>query len=91
MIAPSQKKKIRDLLKSVYFKDSRDVVTVSDGEIGDLHLLVISRKFKGLGMLERNDLIWDILQERLPQDEWGQISMTVARTPDERDPLENLR
>lgn len=91
MIAPSRKKKIRDLLKSVYFNDSDDVVKVSDGEIGDLHLLVISRKFKGSGPLKRNDLIWDILMERLSQDEWGQITMTVARTPDEPDPLENLR
>ena len=91
MIAPSQKKKIKDVLKSVYFRDSDDVVEVSDGDGDDLSLLVISRKFAGMDIGEKNDLIWKILIERLKPEEWGEISMTVARTPDERDPLENLR
>jgi hypothetical protein len=85
------KNKIRRLLKSVYFQAVDDVVKLSDGEIGDLYLLVVSRKFKGMDMGEKNDLIWDILMQRLTPEEWGQISMTVARTPEERDPLENLR
>lgn len=91
MIAPSQKKKIRDVLKSVYFTDKSDVVEVSDGEVDDLHLLVVSRKFKGLGPAKRIDMVWNALEEGLSQDDWGKITITFARTPDERDPLENLR
>jgi hypothetical protein len=91
MIAPSRKKKFKDVLTAAYFQGPKDTIKVSDGEIDDLYLLVISPKFRGLGMGERNSLIWTILQERLSPEEWGQISMTVARTPDERDPLENLR
>lgn len=85
MIAPSRKKKIRDLLKSVYFDDSDDLVEVSDGDANDLYLRVVSRKFKGMGLRKKNDLVWDILTQRLPPEDWGEISMTVAITPDEVD------
>jgi hypothetical protein len=91
MIAPSRKKKICDVLKSVFFNDADDVVEVSDGDADDLHLRVISRKFRGLGLLEKNDVVWNVLLEKLEPEEWGEISMTVAMSPDERDPVDGLR
>jgi|tagenome__1003787_1003787.scaffolds.fasta_scaffold20437752_3 acid stress-induced BolA-like protein IbaG/YrbA len=88
MIAPSLKKKISDVLKSVYFDDAKDRIDVLDGEADDLYLRVVSPKFMGMRPRKKNDLIWDILMDRLRPEEWGEISMTVALAPNESDPLE---
>lgn len=67
------------------------MIDLADGDTGDLYLYVVSRRFKGLRPRQRIDLIWDILMDRLTPAEWGQISLTEARTPDEPDPLANLK
>jgi stress-induced morphogen len=81
MIAPTLKKKIHDTLKSAYFSEPDDVVEVRDGEVDDLHLRIVSRKFIGMGPLKRTDLVWSILEDRLKHDEWGQITMTETAAP----------
>ncbi len=83
-MADSQlKQKIHDVLKGAYFKDPADLVDVSDGPDDDIHIVIVSRKFDGQRMKEKNDLIWSLLVQNLPPEEWGQVSLSVGASPEE--------
>jgi stress-induced morphogen len=77
------KQKVGDALKGVYFKDPEDLVDVSDGPDDSIHVVIVSRKFDGRRMKEKNDLIWSILVDKLRPDEWGKISLSVGASPEE--------
>jgi stress-induced morphogen len=77
------KEKIHDSLKTVYFKDPDDAVDVSDGPEDSIHIVIVSRKFDGLRMKEKNDLIWSHLLQQLNPDEWGKVSLSVGASPEE--------
>jgi hypothetical protein len=51
------KQKIRNALKSAYFRDPDDLVDVSDGPGDSIHLVIVSRKFDGRRLKEKNDMI----------------------------------
>ena len=78
------KRKIRKTLKETYFKDPQDLVDVSDGPDDSIHVVVVSRKFDGRRMKEKNDMIWSILVQKLRPEEWGQ-SFLVRRHESRRD------
>jgi hypothetical protein len=44
---------------------------------------MISRKFDGRRMKEKNDLIWSVLSKSLPPDELGKVSLSVGARPEE--------
>ncbi|HUE69592.1 MAG TPA: hypothetical protein VMP01_01785 [Pirellulaceae bacterium] len=75
--------KIHDVLKSTHFGGPDDLVDVSDGGDDSLHLVVVSRKLDGMRWQEKHDFIWNVLTAHLTPDEWGQISLTIATTPEE--------
>jgi hypothetical protein len=77
------KQKIRDALKANYFKDADDLVDVSDGPDDSVHLVIVSRKFDGRRMKEKNDLIWGVLTKNLRPEEWGKVSLSVGASPEE--------
>lgn len=77
------RQKIRDALKRAYFDDADDLVDVSDGPEDSVHVVVVSRKFDGKHLKEKNDLIWDRLVDQLKQDEWGKVSLSVGLSPEE--------
>lgn len=77
------KQKIRDVLKKGYFSDADDLVDVSDGFDGDEDVVIVSRKFDGRRMKEKNDLIWSELTKHLKPEEWGKISLSVGASPEE--------
>lgn len=77
------KAKIRDVLKNGYFSDVDDLVDVSDGFNGDVDVVIVSRKFDGRRMKEKNDLIWSELTQHLSPDEWGKISLSIGASPEE--------
>ena len=77
------KQKIHDSLKGAYFKDPDDLVDVSDGPDDSVHLVIVSRKFDGRRMKEKNDLIWSILVQKLGPEEWGKVSLSVGASPEE--------
>jgi acid stress-induced BolA-like protein IbaG/YrbA len=78
------KDKIRDLLKSGYFRDPDDFVLVSDGPDADsIHVVVVSKKFKGVRLKEKHDLIWSELIRKLTRKEWGRVTLSVGVTPEE--------
>ena len=77
------KKKIRDALKGAYFKDPDDLVDVSDGPDDSIHVVIVSRKFDGRRMSDKNDLIWSVLVQELRPEEWGKVSLSVGASPEE--------
>ena len=77
------KKKIHDVLKEGYFSDLTDFVDVSNGFDNLIHIVVISRKFDGRNMKEKEDLIWSELFQNLSPGEWGKVSLSIGASPDE--------
>jgi stress-induced morphogen len=77
------KRKIRKVLKENYFNDPQDFVDVSDGPEDSVHVVVVSRKFDGHRMKEKNDLIWSVLVKKLGPEEWGKVSLSVGTSPEE--------
>ena len=77
------KEKIRDTLKGSYFTDPDDLVDVSDGPDDSVHLVIVSRKFDGRRMKEKNDLIWSVLVKNLRAEEWGKVSLSIGTSPEE--------
>jgi stress-induced morphogen len=77
------KQKIRDVLRGDYFKDADDLVDVSDGPDDSIHVVIVSRKFDGRRMKEKNDLIWSVLVQKLNPAEWGKVSLSVGASPEE--------
>lgn len=83
MVKSQLKQKIHDALKDAYFKDPDDLVDVSDGPDDSIHVVIVSRKFDGQRMKDKNDLIWSVLVERLTPEEWGKVSLSVGASPEE--------
>jgi len=77
------KQKIHDSLKDAYFNAPDDMVDVSDGPADNIHVVVVSRKFDGSRMKEKDDLIWSVLVKKLRKKEWGKISLLVGASPEE--------
>ncbi len=77
------KKKIYDVLRKGYFDGSDDAVDVSDGPEDSIHLVIVSRKFDGRRLKEKNDLIWSQLMQYLAADEWGRVSLSIGASPEE--------
>jgi hypothetical protein len=77
------KQRVYDVLKRGYFNDPSDFIDVSDGENGDIHVVVVSRKFDGRRVKEKNDLIWSDLQQGLTPEDWGQVTLSVGVSPEE--------
>jgi stress-induced morphogen len=83
-MADSQSKlKIRDTLKNAYFNGPDDLVDVSDGPGDSVHVVIVSRKFDGLRMKKKNDLIWSVLVKNLAPEEWGKVSLSIGTSPEE--------
>jgi hypothetical protein len=77
------KAKIYDVLKRGVFNDPDDLVDVSDGPDDGIHVVVVSRKFDGKRMREKNDLIWAELTKGLKKSEWKLITLSVGASPEE--------
>ncbi|WP_435020960.1 hypothetical protein TA3x_002113 [Tundrisphaera sp. TA3] len=77
------KQRIVDVLKQHYFRDPADLVDVSDGYDDNVHVVIVSRKFDGKRIKEKNDLIWDILSGHLPPDDWGHVTLSIGVSPED--------
>jgi|LakMenE01Jun11ns_1017448.scaffolds.fasta_scaffold9868970_2 acid stress-induced BolA-like protein IbaG/YrbA len=71
------------LALKTYFSGPDDAVDVSDGPGDSIHVVIVSRKFDGQGLKERNDLIWARLMEKLTSEEWGKVSLSVTASPED--------
>ena len=77
------KQTIRDALKGGDFKDSGDLVDVSDGFDDCIHVVIVSRRFDGQRMKGKHDLIWSELSQHLAPDVWGKVSLSIGVSPEE--------
>jgi stress-induced morphogen len=77
------KQHIHATLKQIYFSDEDDLVDVSDGPDDSVHLVVVSRKFDGMRLKDKNDLVWKLLYGNLPQEAWERISLAICTSPEE--------
>jgi len=77
------KRRIHDVLKDGYFNDIDDSVDVSDGPDDSIHVVIVSRKFDGCRMKEKNDLIWSELTQNLSPEQWGLVSLSIGVSPEE--------
>ncbi len=77
------KSKIESVLRKAYFRDATDFVDVSDGADGEVHVIIVSRKFDGKRLKEKHDLIWGVLTAGLKPQEWQHITLSVGKSPDE--------
>ena len=75
--------KVRQTLKHGTFADVDDLVDVSEADDGSIHVVVVSRKFDGKRGQAIREVIWKDLMARLQQDEWSQVSLVIARSPEE--------
>jgi stress-induced morphogen len=77
------KEKIYDALKGDYFNGPDDLVDVSDGPDDAVHVVIVSRKFDGRRVKERDEFIWSILVKNLAPEEWGKVSLSIGASPEE--------
>lgn len=78
------KQKIHDSLKKSLFSDANDLVDVSDSfDKESVEVVIVSRKFDGLLMREKNELIWNCLFNNLPKDDWSHVSLSVGASPED--------
>ncbi len=77
------KEKIYDVLRRGYFDGPDDAVDVSDGPEDSIHLVIVSRKFDGRRLKEKNNMIWSQLMQFLAANEWGKVSLSVGASPEE--------
>lgn len=61
----------------------QDTVDVSSGFEDNIHVVVVSRKFDGLGEREKQDLIWSLLDKELKPKEANRVSRIVAMSPED--------
>ncbi|HEX6987371.1 MAG TPA: hypothetical protein VF170_18480, partial [Planctomycetaceae bacterium] len=59
------KKRIYDGLKQGRFGSPDDLVDVSDGDEGNVHVVVVSRKFDDMRYQEKEDLLWQELSNHV--------------------------
>ena len=64
------KKKVYEVLKKGYFNGPDDAVDVSDGPEDSIYLVLVSRKFDGKRLKEKNNLIWSELMRHLQSVRW---------------------
>lgn len=61
--------KLRKALEHFVFEDERDCVVVFESSVGNLRAVVGSRKFTGMGPVQRQKAIWDFLTGELPRED----------------------
>lgn len=78
---PSLKQRLETALRAHF---QFDTVDVSDGYKGNVHVLVVSRKFDGKGEYERQEMLHEIINSAgLSKPQIGKISLLLAMSPGE--------
>lgn len=76
------KKKIKDILRKRFPEEA--AIDVSDGYKNNIHIVVVSMEFEGLGEKEKQDLLWNAIdQSDLSEEEKLRISLIVPYSPRE--------
>jgi stress-induced morphogen len=75
------KQKLEMALRAAF---SNDTVDISNGYKGNVHVLVVSRKFDGKSEYERQELLHALIRDAgLTKPQQGKISLLLAMSPSE--------
>ncbi|QYK46992.1 MAG: hypothetical protein KF838_09365 [Phycisphaeraceae bacterium] len=75
------KRKLETSLRETF---SNDLVDISDGYKGNVHVLVVSRRFDGKSEFERQEMLHEIIRTAgLTKQQMGKISLLLAMSPSE--------
>lgn len=73
------KSKVARLLRKAFPASAKISLEDHDGIIG----VIVSSDFKGMDPMERQDLLWRVLEKGLVPDEHRRVTMIAAVTPTE--------
>ena len=76
---PDLPKKLKSILKKRFPRPAKVSVRINEGVIG----IVVSDQFVGKDDLERQDLVWNLLDQELTREERREIAIIVPVTPRE--------
>ena len=74
------KKQVQRVFKEEF---SEDTVDVSEDEHGHFQVLIVSRRFDGMGEKQKLDLLWDIAQGGLKKTQLRRITLLLGYSPQE--------
>jgi len=76
---------IKHTLEKAFRKEfPKDTVDISDGYKGNVHVLVVSRRFDGLPESDKHDLLWGIVRNSgLTLQETNRVSLLLGLSPAE--------
>lgn len=80
-------KKVSQILKQSFPAPDKVMLRDEDGILG----VVISKKFKGVDSLERMNMIWNALDEKLSAEERDRVVSILAVAPEEKSNLDLVR
>lgn len=79
--SPEPKQKLEAILGSAF---PGETVDVSDGYADNVHIVVVSKKFRGMHEKEKQELLWSaITAGDLSDDEKVRSSLIMPYSPDE--------
>jgi stress-induced morphogen len=77
-------KKIRGLLdKEFASRYPNSMIRVSPGYADNIHILIVAESFQGQPFVQRDDVVWAILEAGLTPKEIVHISLCLLLAPDE--------
>ena len=77
---------VTSILRTAFSPPDKIELEDDDGIVGS----VVSSRFEGMEMIDRINLIWDLLDENLPREKRRRVILIVAATPEEGDRVLSL-
>lgn len=65
------------------FSSPNDRIVLKDDRDESLHLYIVSPKFQRKPSATKSHLVWNILFDKLADDEWGRITLAAPLSPAE--------
>lgn len=85
------KQRLEEVLDDYFEEDPEYDLEVDDSNPRRLVGILTSSQFRGESELERQNTIWDLLEEKLTDEQLAQIVIIIANTPDESEDWEEAR
>ena len=82
MADPALKDRIKRDLEQACFHGPDERVLVSDGSGENVHLLIVSPRFRDADDHAHRDLIWGVLVKHLRPEDWGHVTLSAGASPE---------
>jgi len=60
-----------------------DAEPINGGKHGNYRIAIVSGEFEGVGLMDRQELVWSVVEQVLSHDEQRNILMILSLTPSE--------